>query len=345
MPNLNESLFENPEITDYFILDSNGEKYGQKDKDYSTYCYNIHRNKRLSKNSIFLYRKPQKLTSDSKFVIYGGGMISSITKPDENGDVTAHIKNGFVLPNPIHQDDITQDDIKKINKKDENKHNNKNKKSIPKTSTSKNWKHFWNQYGINKVNGESLKNLVGKQKFRPVNSGSQNSILDKDITSSKFELTLDNGITKTRKKANKVTVGKNIDFTKIQKNKNYYGKLGELLVLDLLIDKAKKNKSKLPEQVSKTKGDGLGYDIRAFDKNNCELQIEVKSTKGPYSDGFYMTKNECDIAAKNLKTYKIYRVFDINVEKATAKFRIFDGPFNDQHYDFETETVKVYLKD
>lgn len=117
MPNLNESLFENPEITDYFILDSNGEKYGQKDKDYSTYCYNIHRNKRLSKNSIFLYRKPQKLTSDSKFVIYGGGMISSITKPDENGDVTAHIKNGFVLPNPIHQDDITQDDIKKLIKK------------------------------------------------------------------------------------------------------------------------------------------------------------------------------------------------------------------------------------
>lgn len=135
-----------------------------------------------------------------------------------------------------------------------------------------------------------------------------------------------------------------MDFKKAQRNKAKCGQLGELIVLSLLTEKAVKDKTNLPQHVSKTIGDGLGYDIIAYNKQNEKELIEVKTTTGPNVDGFYMSYNEKLVAKNNPINYKIYRVFDLDVHNLTAKIKILDGPFDDDNYDFLPETYKVITK-
>lgn len=329
-----EKIVSNYNDAEFFILDSHGANYEQVDKDYKIYKYNINWNNQLKKHDIFLYRKPQRATKDHKFVIYGGGVISSISKPDDKGNVIAEICDGFILTWPIKQGDSIIENLQWEKKK---KINN-------------GWKNFWNQYGINKIEKQDFLNLMSGQSY-VLDAGtnvddSEDIPLIEDIPSSKFELTVINS--KNSKNSTHVStknsIKKNIDFTKIQKRQKTIGDLGEQIVFDLLKKDADEKGIKEPEHVSSTIGDGLGYDIKAFNKDDKELLIEVKSTTRKSIDGFYMSKNECNIAKKHPDSYQIYRVFDIDVEQATAKVCILDGPFNDQEYKFVAETVKVYLK-
>lgn len=329
-----DKIVSNYNDAEYFVLDSHGANYKQEDKDYKIYKYNIKRNNKLKEHDIFLYRKPQSATEDHKFVIYGGGVISSISKPDDEGNVIAQIRDGFILSQPIKQGDFIIENMQ-WEKKDK---------------IDNSWKNFWNQYGINKIEKQDFINLMSGQPY-VLDAGtnvddSEYIPLIEDIHSSKFELTF---ITSEKsKKSNHVStknsIRKNIDFTKRQKRQKTIGDLGERIVLNLLKEEACQKGNKAPEHVSSTIGDGLGYDIKAFNKDDKELLIEVKSTTRNSIDGFYMSKNECNIAKKHPDSYKIYRVFDIDIAKATAKVCILDGPINDQEYKFVAETVKVYLK-
>lgn len=142
-----EKIVSNYNDAEFFILDSHGANYKQKDKDYKIYNYNIKRNNQLKRHDIFLYRKPQRATKDHKFVIYGGGVISSISKPDAAGNVIAKIRNGFTLTRPIKQGDSIIENLQWEKKK---KINN-------------GWKNFWNQYGINKIEKQDFLNLMSGQ--------------------------------------------------------------------------------------------------------------------------------------------------------------------------------------
>lgn len=320
-----DKIESNYNVMNYFILDSHRKNYTQEDKDYKKYKYNVKKSNQLKKHDIFLYRKPQRATKDHKFVIYGGGVISSISKPDNEGNVIAQIRDGFILSQPIKQGDFIIENMQ-WEKKDK---------------IDNSWKNFWNQYGINKVGKKDFHNLLSGQNY-VLDTGtnvddSEYIPLIEDIQSSKFELTIINS-----KNSNQVSK-KNIDFTKIQKIPKTIGDLGKQIVLELLKKDACKEGNKAPEHVSSTIGNGLGYDIKAFNKDHKEL-IEVKSTTRNSIGGFYMSKNECSIAKKNPDSYKIYRVFDIDIAQATAKVCILDGPINDQEYKFVTEIVKVYLK-
>lgn len=65
------------------------------------------------------------------------------------------------------------------------------------------------------------------------------------------------------------------------------------------------------EQVSKTKGDGLGYDVFSFDiidGNPVPIYIEVKGTTMNENSPFDITRNELDVAKIHGKSYKIYRI-------------------------------------
>lgn len=326
-----DKIVSNYNDTNYFILDSHGKNYTQEDKDYKIYKYNVTKSNQLKKHDIFLYRKPQRATKDHKFVIYGGGVISSISKPDDEGNVIAQIRDGFILSQPIKQGDFIIENMQ-WEKKD-------------KIDSS--WKNFWNQYGINKIGKKDFHNLLSGQNY-VLDTGtnvddSEYIPLIEDIQSSKFELTIINS-KNSAQVSKKKSIKKNIDFTKIQERQKTIGDLGEQIVLELLKKDACKKGNKAPEHVSSTIGDGLGYDIKAFNKDQKELLIEVKSTTRNSIDGFYMSKNECSIAKKHPDSYKIYRVFDIDIAQATAKVCILDGPINDQEYKFVTETVKVYVK-
>ena len=91
------------------------------------------------------------------------------------------------------------------------------------------------------------------------------------------------------------------------------GLAGELAVLvfeDQRLRKAgKKRLAERIDHVSRTKGDGLGYDVLSFDEDGAERLIEVKTTRGGVSSPFFATRNEVDVSVAERDRYHLYRVF------------------------------------
>lgn len=63
------------------------------------------------------------------------------------------------------------------------------------------------------------------------------------------------------------------------------------------------------EQISETRGDWAGYDIRSFNDNGSDRFIEVKTTRYGIETPFFVTKNELGFSTKNSSDYNLYRVF------------------------------------
>jgi len=64
------------------------------------------------------------------------------------------------------------------------------------------------------------------------------------------------------------------------------------------------------EQVSKTQGDGLGYDILSYDVSGAERFIEVKTTAFAKDTPFYISRREVVVSAREADRYHVYRIFD-----------------------------------
>ena len=64
------------------------------------------------------------------------------------------------------------------------------------------------------------------------------------------------------------------------------------------------------EHVSRTKGDGAGYDILSFEKNGRERFIEVKTTAYIAETPFYVSRNELSFSTEQAAQFQLYRLFD-----------------------------------
>ncbi len=64
------------------------------------------------------------------------------------------------------------------------------------------------------------------------------------------------------------------------------------------------------EHVSKTKGDGLGYDVLSFDSEGRERFIEVKTTSFGRETPFYVSRNELSFSTEFATQYSLCRVFE-----------------------------------
>ncbi len=64
------------------------------------------------------------------------------------------------------------------------------------------------------------------------------------------------------------------------------------------------------EHVSKTQGDGLGFDVLSFDDNGGERFIEVKTTSFAKETPFYASASEIGFARQNAERYSLYRLFE-----------------------------------
>ncbi|MDP3769097.1 MAG: DUF3883 domain-containing protein [Dehalococcoidia bacterium] len=61
--------------------------------------------------------------------------------------------------------------------------------------------------------------------------------------------------------------------------------------------------------VAQEDGDGAGYDIRSFDRSGGERLIEVKTTRGPQTTPFFLTRNEYAFAEERVDAFKLMRLY------------------------------------
>lgn len=104
------------------------------------------------------------------------------------------------------------------------------------------------------------------------------------------------------------------DYLEQESRNRSLGHAGETMVLELearrLHEAGKKALSERVEHVSKTQGDGLGYDILSFEENGEERLIEVKTTGFGQLTPFYVSRNELARSKADADRFRLYRVFD-----------------------------------
>jgi hypothetical protein len=90
------------------------------------------------------------------------------------------------------------------------------------------------------------------------------------------------------------------------------GRAGEEFVVDLERRRlTASNRSDLANRirwVAAEDGDGAGYDVLSFEPTGQERLVEVKTTNGSAHTPFFLSRNECDLAAERPDDWLIYRV-------------------------------------
>lgn len=90
------------------------------------------------------------------------------------------------------------------------------------------------------------------------------------------------------------------------------GKAGEAFVVDLerrqLEQAQRADLARRVRWISADDGDSAGYDILSFSLAGQEKLIEVKTTNGSARTPFFLTRNECGLAAERPDHWLIYRV-------------------------------------
>jgi len=154
---------------------------------------------------------------------------------------------------------------------------------------------------------------------------------------------------KKKPKTNKAPTARLYNFDRINKRKARNGKKAEELVVDYeklrLIEMGYPNLADKVDRVSKSKGDGLGYDIYSYDVidgNPVPIYIEVKGTMLDENVPFDITINEKRVAEKYGSNYKIYRISKLGDN--IAKCFIINGKELLENMEFDAISFKVYKK-
>lgn len=104
------------------------------------------------------------------------------------------------------------------------------------------------------------------------------------------------------------------DYVAQEARNSALGLAGELLVMEYeafrLHSCGAKSLAERVEHVSKTKGDGLGYDILSFEASGKERLIEVKTTAFSKETPFYASRNEISCSEDFSEHFHLYRLFD-----------------------------------
>ena len=61
--------------------------------------------------------------------------------------------------------------------------------------------------------------------------------------------------------------------------------------------------------ISKEDGDGAGYDILSYSRDGAKRLLEVKTTNGPKTTPFWISRNELNVSEENREVYRIARLY------------------------------------
>lgn len=104
------------------------------------------------------------------------------------------------------------------------------------------------------------------------------------------------------------------DYLAREAHNRSLGEAGEQLVLEYERRRLRAlgcpQLSEKVEHVSRTKGDGLGYDILSYDISGRERLIEVKTTSFGNLTPFYISEVELKLSKHSPNLFHLYRVFD-----------------------------------
>lgn len=104
------------------------------------------------------------------------------------------------------------------------------------------------------------------------------------------------------------------DYVERESRNRSLGLAGELFVLEFearrLHAAGQKRLADKVEHISKTIGDGLGFDILSFEPSGKERFIEVKTTAFAETTPFFISSNELSFSSENAEQFQLYRLFD-----------------------------------
>lgn len=144
-------------------------------------------------------------------------------------------------------------------------------------------------------------------------------------------------------------IARKVDYLELNKIKYYRGVIAEELVYkheqQRLKEEGQEELANAVKWISKELGDGLGYDIKSFQKFEDEYQeifIEVKGSSEDESQPFDITLNEYNLAKEKQRNYKIYRV--VKLKDKIANCYIVDGKELEELFDLIPQSYKAYKK-
>lgn len=109
-----------------------------------------------------------------------------------------------------------------------------------------------------------------------------------------------------------------VDYLALEARNGALGQAGEELALAYEVARLRHlGKPKLAdrvEPVSRTRGDGLGYDIRSFETSGEDRFIEVKTTGFGKDTPFYVTRTELRFSVESALQFHLYRLFQFRKE-------------------------------
>lgn len=111
-------------------------------------------------------------------------------------------------------------------------------------------------------------------------------------------------------------IGRQVDYAVLEERNRLLGSNGEEWALEFerirLHAAGRGDLAQRIEWVSKTRGDGAGYDILSFDVSGQPRYIEVKTTNGGPDAPFLVSRNEKAFSDEYSLQFYIYRIFHFN---------------------------------
>ena len=132
-----------------------------------------------------------------------------------------------------------------------------------------------------------------------------------------------------RRSTSKFRARKAPDHSAIELRNRELGLKGELLVVEhekqALRASENTELAKLVRHISLIEGDGAGYDIESFTPAGEVKYIEVKTTRGPAENPFYMSANEVAFARQHPHNYYLYRVYSYDEDRDSGMLYVEAG--------------------